>query len=470
MRLFPTWRTTRHLCALLAAAALGLGPVAAIADSEDRAPAPGYTWIKSLEGVDEYRLDSNGLTVLLSPDRSTPVVNMQVTYLVGSRNEGVGTTGAAHLFEHLMFKGSKRFDSQQGNGISDYLERHGAMFNAMTAQDLTVYYAILAPEYLEEYMRIEADRMRNLLLREADLQAEMTVVRNEFERGENSPQGQLNKQVFATAFLAQGYHHPVIGWRSDIENVSIGKLREFYDTYYWPKNAVVSLVGDFEPRAVLAQLREHFGELGTPSHDIPQPYTREPPQTGPRRVVTKREGGVGQVMTLYKVPNGLHTDMPALNVLSWILTSGETHGMKKALVDGSLATSAGAYVNFQRDPGSFIVGADLAPGVKHEQLEEGIGAVIERIQREGVTAEEVMTVVESERASRAFKRDGTMGVVGGLVSWAAIGDWTRAFTFGEDIEKVTPEDVQRVAKKYLVEDQSTTGLFVPLESKNEAES
>src|SRR5687767_1902808 len=163
MRLFPTWRTTRHWCALLGAAALGLSPVATIADSQRAAPAPGYSWIKSLEGVDEYRLDSNGLTVLLSPDRSAPVVAMQVTYLVGSRNEGVGTTGATHLLEHLMFKGSKRFDSQQGNGISNYMERYGADFNAMTGQDATTYYAVLASEYLEGYMQIEADRMRNLL-------------------------------------------------------------------------------------------------------------------------------------------------------------------------------------------------------------------------------------------------------------------------------------------------------------------
>jgi zinc protease len=441
-----------------------LGQVAAIADSQGAAPAPGYSWIKSLEGVDEYRLDSNGLTVLLSPDHSAPVVTMQVTYLIGSRNEGVGTTGATHLLEHLMFKGSKQFDGQQGNGISEYMERYGAAYNAMTGQDSTSYYGVLAPEYLEGYMKIEADRMRNLLLRESDRQAEMTVVRNEFELEENNPQSQMGKEVFATAFLAQSYHHPVIGWRSDIENVPIGKLREFYDTYYWPKNAVVTLVGDFEPHAALAHIRKHFGVLGTPSHDIPQPYTREPAQTGPRRVVTKRAGGVGQVMILYKVPNGLHADMPALTVLSSILSSGEIHGLTKALVDRSLATDAGASVNPMRDDGFYVVGGDLAPGVKHEQLEEGLRAAIERIQREGVTTDEVATVVEGQRAGRAYKRDGVVQIVSGLNYWIGIGDWTRSFTFGEDIEKVTPEDVQRVAKKYLVEDQSTTGLFVPSES------
>ena len=229
---------------------------APIAGAAVTASAPaGFTFVKSLGGIDEYRLDSNGLTVLLAPDHSAPVVTFQVTYRVGSRNEVTGTTGATHILEHLMFKGSEGFNDPKGNSVKQYLERVGGQFNASTGVDRTNYFATIGREGLEGYIAIEADRMRHLWLHEADRQAEMTVVRNEYERGKNDPDGVLVEEVTAAAYVALPYHHPTIGWKSDIEHVPIEKLHEFYDTFYWPNNATVTIVGDVDTTAVLGWSR-----------------------------------------------------------------------------------------------------------------------------------------------------------------------------------------------------------------------
>ena len=270
--------------ALSAISTAGLCLSAAAAPAAPAKPAAiaGFSFVKSLAGIDEYRLDANDLTVLLVPDHSAPVVTFMVTYRVGSRNEVSGTTGATHLLEHLMFKGSKNYNNEKGNSVEQYLERVGGNYNANTSLDRTAYYAQIGSESLEGYIAIDADRMRNLMLRESDRSTEMTVVRNEFEIGENDPVQSLDKEIFAASYIAHPYHHPVIGWRSDIENVSIEKLRAFYDTYYWPNNATVTVVGDFQTENALALIRKYYGEIPRAPAAIPVPYTAEPAQTGPR--------------------------------------------------------------------------------------------------------------------------------------------------------------------------------------------
>ncbi len=225
----------RRVRGRLSAAAAALVLLGAMGASGTRAagapaaPAPataaGFTYIKSLGGIDEYRLDANGLSVLIMPDHSAPVVTFQVTYRVGSRNEVTGTTGATHLLEHMMFKGSERFNDAKGNSIKQYLEHVGGQFNATTSFDRTNYFATLGRDDLDGYVAIESDRMRNLWLRESDRQAEMTVVRNEYERGKNDPNTVLMEEVSAAAYVALPYHHPTIGYKSDIEHVPIEKLR-----------------------------------------------------------------------------------------------------------------------------------------------------------------------------------------------------------------------------------------------------
>lgn len=436
----------------------------------DAAPAPsgmagggsdGFTQVKTAGGITEYRLEANQLAVLLKEDHSAPVVTFMVTYRVGSRNEVTGTTGATHLLEHLMFKGSAHFNADLGTGFDTILDRIGATNNATTSLDRTNYYENLASDRLETVVQLESDRMRGLLLRESDRAPEMTVVRNEFERGENDPISALDKEISASAFLAHPYHHPTIGWRSDIEKVSIEKLRAFYDTFYWPNNATVTVIGDFKPADVLGLLKKYYGSIPASPQPIPQVYTEEPPQQGPRRVTVKRPGELGVVGVAYKNPPGLHADYPALVVLGDILADGKTSRLYRALVDANLAVDIYAYPGFNRDGSLFHLYAPLAPQAAHAQVEKILFAEIEKLKAGGVTGEEVARAVSKETASTAYARDGAFAIASQINEDIAAGDWTAYLNVPEKIKAVTAADVLRVAKAYLNEDQSTTGWFIP---------
>jgi zinc protease len=424
--------------------------------------APGFSYVKSLGGIDEYRLDSNGLQVLLMSDHSAPVVTFNVTYRVGSRNEVTGSTGSTHLLEHLMFKGSEHYNQAAGNSVDQYLDRVGGEFNATTSLDRTNYFATIGRDALEGYVAIEADRMRNLWLHESDRQSEMTVVRNEFERGKNDPHNLLREEITAAAYEALPYHHPTIGWRSDIEHVSIEKLRDFYTTFYWPDNATVTVVGDIEPKAMLALIRKYYGVYPKAPHPIPVVYTEEPEQTGPRRVIVKMPAELGSVAIAHKIPNGLSPDQPAIAAMDSILSGGKDSRLYRALVDSGLALTASAHGGTFHDLNLHFLSANLAPGATHEQAEKALLEQIELLKNHGVTAEEVAQARQQYRAERAYRLDGTDSVVGELNEWIATGDWTQFVRFSDAVEKVTAADVQRVAKIYLNEDHSTTGWFVPV--------
>jgi zinc protease len=423
----------------------------------------GYSYVKTVGDITEYRLEANGLQVLVMPEHSAPVVTFMVTYRVGSRNEVTGTTGATHLLEHLMFKGTTNFNRTKGNGYDQLLERVGAVTNATTWLDRTNYYANIGSDHLAMAVELEADRMRNLLLRDEDRQPEMTVVRNEFEQGENNPSSALTKEIFQAAYVAHPYHHSTIGWRSDIEKVSIEKLREFYDTFYWPDNATVSIVGDFDVATALQLVKRYFGPIPRAPKTIPEVYTEEPAQTFPRRVGIKRAGELGVVAIGHKIPNGGHADYPALSVLSSILTNGKNSRLYRALTDKNLTTGIRPFLGFNRDNSLHIVFAPLAPGVTHETVERALLAEIERIKREGVTDQEVATAISKILADAAFQRDGSFAVAENLNECIASGDWTTYYSVEEQTKKVTAADVKRVANMYLVEEQSTTGWFVPVQ-------
>lgn len=429
----------------------------------DTPPAvAGFTPVKTLGGISEYTLDANGLQVLVLPEHSAPVVTFMVTYRVGSRNEVTGTTGATHLLEHLMFKGTERFNREKGNSVDQLLERVGALYNATTWLDRTNYYANLGKAHVEAYVAIEADRMRNLWLREDDRRPEMTVVRNEFEIGENNPVQALDKEINAAAFLAHPYHHSTIGWRSDIEKVSIEKLREFYDTFYWPDNATVTVIGDITAADALALVKKYYAAIPRAPRPVPQVYTEEPAQSGPRRVTVKRAGRLGVVGIAYKTPEARHADMPALQVLGAILTSGKNSRLYRALTDKNLTTSVSADIGFFHDPSLTTVYASLAPGAKHDEVEKIALAELARVKTDDVAAEEVSSAISQLLASSAYARDGAFAIASNLNEYISSGDWTRYVTLDDDIAKVTPDDVKRVANAYLNEDQSTTGWFIPV--------
>jgi zinc protease len=450
----------------LATALAGAAMLGSLAGAAPAAAAPaevaGFTYVKSAGGIEEYRLDANGLTALLIPDHSAPVVTFQVTYQVGSRNEVTGTTGATHILEHMMFKGSEGFNDPKGNSVKQFLERVGGQFNASTSFDRTNYFATVGRESLEGYIAIEADRMRHLWLREADRQSEMTVVRNEYERGKNDPDSVLMEEVTAAAYVALPYHHPTIGWKSDIEHVPIAKLREFYDTFYWPNNATVTVIGDLEPAATLSLIKKYYGAYAHSPAPIPAIYTEEPAQSGERRVTVKRPGELGTVIIAHKVPNGRDADQPALEMLDAILSSGKNARLYRALVDQGLALNAGAGTDLHHDLSLHTVYAVLAPGATHAQAEKALTAEIAKIKTDGVTAAEVERVKQQFIAADAYKRDGTAAIAGEINEWIGVGDWTLYVTFPQKVQLVTPADVQRVARQYLKEDESTTGWFIPV--------
>ena len=441
--------------------------VPAQSESASQGAPAGFSHVRSLGGIDEYRLDSNGLTVLLVPDHSAPVVTFEVTYQVGSRNEVTGTTGATHILEHMMFKGSESFNDAKGNSIKQMLEHVGGQFNATTSFDRTNYFATIGRESLEGYIAIEADRMRHLWLRESDRQAEMTVVRNEYERGKNDPENVLMEEVAAAAYVALPYHHPTIGWKSDIEHVPIAKLREFYDTFYWPNNAVVTVVGDIEAESVLGLVKKYYGVYPRSPAPIPAMYTEEPAQTGERRVMVKRPGELGTLIVAHKVPNGRDSDQAPLEMLDAILSSGKNARLYRALVDQGLALSAGAGTDPRHDLSLHTLYAALTPGTSHDQVEKALLAEINKIKTSGVTPAEVATVKQQFIAEDAYKRDGTAAVASELSEWIGVGDWTLYVTFPQKVLQVTPADVQRVARQYFGADQSTTGWFVPVAPKTE---
>lgn len=425
------------------------------------ASVEGFSYIKTVGRIDEYRLDANGLQVLLLPDHSNPTLTYMVTYRVGSKNEVTGTTGATHILEHLMFKGSDAFNDKQGNSVKQFLERIGGNYNATTWLDRTNYYANIGSEHLEGYLAIEADRMRNLWLRDEDRQPEMTVVRNEFERGENSPFQALIKEIFHSAYVAHPYHHSTIGWRSDLEKVSIGKLREFYDTFYWPDNATATLIGDFDPAAALGLVKKFYGTYPKAPRPIPTVYTEEPDQTGPRRITVKRAGQLGVVGLAHKIPAVTHPDFAAIAVFSAILADGKNSRLYKAITDQNLSTGVQNAPFANHDPSLHFLFIPLAPGATHEQVEKIAVEEIERLKKDGATETEVQAAVAKSLADAAFQRDGSFAIAGNLNEFIAGGDWTLFYTLEDATRQVTADDVQRVANKYFNVDQSTTGWFIP---------
>jgi zinc protease len=450
---------------LFASAVVGFASLSLLHAAEPPAAPPltveGFSFVKTVGSVSEYTLTSNGLSVLLMPEHSSPTLTFMVTYRVGSRNEVTGTTGATHLLEHLMFKGSDQFNDAKGNSVKQFLERVGGNYNATTSLDRTNYYANIGSEHLEGYMAIEADRMRNLWLHESDREREMTVVRNEFERGENSPFQALIKEIFHAAYVAHPYHHSTIGWRSDIEHVPIEKLKEFYDTFYWPNNATVSVIGDFEPAAALGLIKKYYGVFPRSPKPIPELYTVEPDQSGPRRVVVKRAGQLGVVALAYKIPAATAEDFAALNLLGSILGDGKNSRLYRAITDKNLSTGVftGPFAN--HDPSLTFVFIPLAPDASHEQVEKIALEEIEKIKTDGLTETEVQAAIAKFLADTAYQRDGSFEIAGNLNEWIAAGDWTLYYGLEEATKKVTAADLKRVAIKYLNVDQSTAGWFVP---------
>jgi zinc protease len=424
----------------------------------------GMRRIDEAHGIVEYRL-SNGLKVLLKENHSAPVVSFMVVYRVGSRNEANGFTGSTHFLEHMMFKGTRRFSPEKGNGVMETFGRIGALLNATTWLDRTNYFECVSSEYLELCVEVEADRMRNLKLKQEDRDSEMTVVRNEFERGENDPSYALDKELNAIAFREHPYHWPTIGWRADVEGVPMERMKEFYDTYYWPNNATVIIVGDFQEMHALKLISKHFGRVPSSPHPIPKVYTTEPPQEGERRFVLKRAGDLPQLAIGFHTPEANHPDTYALSAMRAVLGDAGKRSSRlyKALMETGLCTSCYSQNGEFRDPSLFEVNATIAPNVTFEKVEEVIFAEIEKLAREPVTEDELRRAKAANRKGTTLANADPMSFINLLCQAEASVDWKWAVEYDDKFDAVTPEDIMRVAGIYFSEDNRTVGRFIPTE-------
>ncbi len=421
-----------------------------------------FTFVKSSGGIEEYRLEANGLTVLLMPQTAAPVVTFMVTYRVGSRNERAGLTGATHLLEHLMFKGTERYNKDAGTAIFPTLQRVGAVVNATTWLDRTNYYELLPKAHLALAVEVEADRMRNARVRDEDLASERTVVLNELDRGENDPTRKLLQALHATAFFAHPYGHPTIGWRSDVEQVSAAGLRHFYDTYYWPDNATASVIGDFDRAEALALVEQHFGAIPAAPNPFEHNVTAEPPQTGERRVTVRQAGQLGAVMLGFKSVAALDAEADAIDLLAVALGTGKSSRLYRRLTDRGLTTRAWAYAPRLRDPGLFIVYGALAPDVTHAEVEAALWETLRAVADDGLTEAELERARNQLIAQEAFGRDGPYAIAAQLNEAIAAGDWTLYTDYLDRIEQVTADDVQAAAARVFDQDRLTVGLYDPI--------
>lgn len=418
-----------------------------------------FSFVKTVGGVSEYTLTSNGLRVLLREDHSTPVVGVMVTYHVGSRNEGLGVTGATHLLEHMMFKGSTNHTRESGQSIWS-IDEKGGMVNATTWTDRTNYYCIVPPSMLALAISVEADRMRNALLRAEDLVSERVVVLNEYEIRMSDPRGVLDEAVTASAYMAHPYRHPTIGWRSDIEGVSIEELRSFYDTFYHPNNATVTAVGNFNADEVLSQIEATFGVHPHSPAPIPTMYTVEPPQRGERRVAMTQESPLSLFECVYKIPEATHADIPALLVLAFILGGADSSRLHE-LVDDGVATSTSATAYLFHDPGVLAVEVTLSPKVKPQKVEQLVKSMVRSIREDGVTREEFTRAKACLIARERWAYDGAYRLLDVINNGIAVGDWTLPLTLKDSIAAVTEKDVTRVARTYLTDNAITIGYSYP---------
>ncbi|MCI0358280.1 MAG: insulinase family protein [Planctomycetaceae bacterium] len=413
--------------------------------------------IATVEGITEYQCD-NGFKVLLFPDPSRPTVTVNMTVLVGSRHEGYGEAGMAHLLEHMVFKGTPT----HGN-IPKALRDRGASFNGTTNADRTNYFETLpaTDDNLEFAIRFETDRLVNSFVRREDLISEMTVVRNEFERGENSPGNLLGKRMMSAAYEWHNYGKTTIGNRSDIERVPIDNLQDFYRRYYQPDNAVLIVAGKFDEAKALKYVEQYCGSIPRPTRKLNTTYTEEPPQDGERKVELRRVGDVGLVEAVYHIPAASHEDFAPLEVLESILSTPPSGRFYKALVEAKKASGASAGAYAQHDPSVFDITLSVRKENSLDEARDIMLAALDELIAKGVTEEEV------ERAKRSFSNSrrqaalNTSSLAIGLSSWVAMGDWLLYFLHRDRVEAVKPADVQRVAARYLVPSNRTIGYFIP---------
>ncbi len=420
----------------------------------------GLTRVQSVEGVTEYKL-ANGLQLLLIPDDSKPTTTVNMTYRVGSRHENYGETGMAHLLEHLLFMGTPK----HRNLVGEFPKR-GVAANGTTWLDRTNYFASFSTndDNLKWYLDWQADAMVNSFIARKDLDTEMTVVRNEMEMGENSPDRMLFEKTLATMYQWHNYGKSTIGARTDVENVDIPRLQAFYREYYQPDNATLIVAGKFEPSKVLAWVAQSFGKLKKPIRKLPVQYTLDAVQDGERSITLRRVGGVPLLMAAYHVPPAAHPDYAAVEAINLIMGDTPAGRLHKRLTARQLAAGTFAFAQGLADPGFTLFGAQLAPAQDPEAARAEMLATLESVATVPITEEELKRAQAQWAKSweQAFTNPETVGVA--MSESVAQGDWRLFFLQRDRVRDLKLADVQRVAEQHLVPANRTLGVYLPVDN------
>jgi len=406
----------------------------------------------------------NGLKVILLENHKAPLVTFQVWYRVGSRNEEWGKTGLSHVLEHMMFKGTEKVGPEE---FSRIIQENGGNDNAFTSRDYTAYFENLSADRIQIALNLESDRMQNLMLREEDFHTERMVVMEERRlRTEDNPQAYLQEQLEATAFQIHPYHWPIIGWMEDLARLILEDLKSYYRTYYNPVNAFLVVVGDFKKEEILPRIEKAFG----PYHKGAMPNQekeKDPAQAGERRIFLKKEAQLPYVVMGYHVPNLREPDSYVLEVIATILSGGKSSRLYQSLVrEKRLVLSADAdHSLLSRDPSLFYLSADLLPGKEVVEVEKALDQEVERLQREPMGERELEKAKNQLEAAFVYGQDSLFYQAMLLAQHEIALNWRALDDYIPSIRKVSAEDIQRVAKRYLTSDNRTIGILIPLPPK-----
>ncbi len=421
-----------------------------------QAPIAPAEKVLTVEGITQYRL-ANGMQILLFPDPTQSTITVNITYVVGSRFEGYGETGMAHLLEHMMFKGSPLH-----RNVLKLLEEHGGQANGSTSYDRTNYFETLpaSQENLDWTLALEADRMIHAEVSAEDLKTEFSVVRNELEGGENDPNAILDERVSATAYLWHNYGKSTIGSRSDIERVPASSLRAFYEKYYQPDNAVLVVAGKFDETSALASIAKSFGAIPKPARTLGESYTVEPAQDGERSVSLRRKGEVSIVELAYHGVAGSSPDFAALGAAVDLLSRRPSGILYKKLVETGLAASIEGSDEPLHDPNLVTLTAQVRDPNNVARVRDIMQTEIENLGKLDPRALERWRTASLNELELAF---GNSQLIATLLSEdIALGDWRALFAIRDRIKAVTLDDVQRLAKLYLKRSNRTVGTFLPI--------
>jgi len=406
----------------------------------------------------------NGLKVILLENTKAPVITFQIWYRVGSRNEAYGKTGLSHLLEHMMFKGTERVGPED---FSRTILENGGRYNAFTAKDFTAYFENFSADRIQVALDLESDRMQNLILRKKDFHTERKVVMEERRlRTEDNPKAFLMEQLGATAFQLQPYRGPIIGWMEDLARLTLEDAKAYYRTFYNPVNALLVVVGDFKGEDLFPKIEKAFGSI--PRGVAPnQDRSIDPPQSGERRLIVKREAQLPFLIKAFRVPNLRDPDSYVLEVIATLLSGGKSARLYQSLVrEKRLAFSVEAdHSLLSRDPDLFLIAAEPLPGQDVAEIETALDLDLERLQKEPVGEYELEKAKNQLEASHVTGQDSVFFQAMLLARYEIALDWRAVDDYIPSIRKVTPEDIRRVANRYLIPDNQTVATLIPLPAK-----